>query len=44
MTLITETRVVTASMTPSKVRKLRSLWVRRASRESLMVSSEVIRA
>src|SRR5882724_3714469 len=42
MTLITNTSVVTARMTPRRVRKLRSLWARRASNESLKVSWKVI--
>jgi hypothetical protein len=44
MTLMTITRVVTARITPRSVRKLRSLWVRRASKASLMVSEEVTQA
>src|SRR5882724_3204497 len=40
-TLITTTRVVTARMTPSSVRKLRSLCARRESRASRIVSRNV---
>src|SRR5580704_13153808 len=40
---MTATRVRTARMTPSKVRKLRSLWARRASRASLKVSEKATR-
>src|SRR6516162_3817229 len=42
MTLMTNTRVVTARMTPSSVRKLRSLWARKASKASFRVSKKVI--
>src|SRR5208283_1612255 len=41
---MTMTRVVTARITPRSVRKLRSLWVRKASKASLMVSDEVTQA
>src|SRR5713226_5520877 len=44
MTLITETSVVTAKMTPSKVRKLRNLCARSASRASQRVSRKVTNA
>src|ERR1700722_2372762 len=40
---MTATRVRTARMTPSKVRKLRSLWARRASSASLKVSEKATR-
>src|SRR5271154_4475639 len=41
---MTPTRVVTARMIPSKVKKLRSLWARRASRANLKVSPTVTAA
>src|SRR6266446_3050526 len=44
MTLITKTSVVTAKITPSKVRKLRNLCARRASIASFNVSMVVIQA
>src|SRR5882724_11447344 len=44
MTLITKTSVVTARMTPSKVRKLRSLCARRASITNFNVSTIVTQA
>src|SRR6266481_4114017 len=44
MTLITKTSVVTARMTPSKVRKLRSLCARRASIANFNVSTIVTQA
>src|ERR1700733_2926952 len=40
---MTATRARTARMTPSKVRKLRSLWARRASSASLKVSEKATR-
>src|ERR1700722_6868863 len=40
---MTATRVRTARMTPSKVKKLRSLWARRASSASLKVSESATR-
>src|SRR6202035_4626574 len=40
---MTATSVRTARMTPSKVRKLRSLWARRASIASLKVSERATR-
>src|SRR5580704_10993360 len=40
---MTATRVRTARITPSKVRKLRSLWARRASIASLKVSEKATR-
>src|ERR1700744_1768476 len=40
---MTATRVRTARITPSKVKKLRSLWARRASSASLKVSEKATR-
>src|ERR1700744_4770600 len=40
---MTATRVSTARMTPSNVKKLRSLWARRASIASLKVSEKATR-
>src|SRR4029077_19197076 len=41
---MTATRVVTARITPRRVKKLRSLWARRASRDNLSVSNMVTAA